>query len=184
MWTRASGTDLSEVTQVPDGLLLALSSAVVGDTDQYTCTVADVSGNNISQSIGIAVLSKKLHESKPQPPCTYCLQQSPTKYVAMIMLYGVPPSLPLSPHTVPPSFTTVPSSVSGAIDESLKEELLCAAEGVPPPSITWLRPDLTPFPGAPVFDPLTREDAGTYTCLAANSAGEIQTQFTITVEGL
>lgn len=58
-WVRASGTVLTEVTQFPDGLLLALSSAGSEDTDLYTCTVVDVNGNNRSGSIGITVLSKR-----------------------------------------------------------------------------------------------------------------------------
>ena len=67
--------------------------------------------------------------------------------------------------------------------------LTCDAEGDPTPTISWLRPDLTPLPvdpatNAPQFGVLTRADEGTYTCLAANSAGEIRSQFTLTVQGI
>lgn len=70
----------------------------------------------------------------------------------------------------------------------LESTLSCSAVGDPPPVITWLRPDLSPLPvdaltNSPRFLSLRRDDEGTYTCLAANSAGEIRTQFTITVQG-
>ena len=64
----------------------------------------------------------------------------------------------------------------------------CSAEGDPTPTLSWLRPDLTPLPvdsdtNAPLFGVLTRGDGGTYTCLAVNSAGEARAEFTLTVDG-
>ncbi len=90
--------------------------------------------------------------------------------------------------SVPPTFSSQPTDVMGVLGSRLTATLTCSAEGDPTPTISWLRPDLTPLPidpdtNAPQFEELTREDEGTYTCLAVNSAGEIRTQFVLTVEG-
>ena len=57
-WTRPNGDNLTSVTQLPHGLLLALSSVTADNTDTYTCSVTDVNGNTMSQDIEIQVLSK------------------------------------------------------------------------------------------------------------------------------
>lgn len=74
------------------------------------------------------------------------------------------------------------------VGQSLQETLVCTADATPPATITWLRPDLTLIPvdpstNAPQLVSLSRSDEGTYTCLASNSAGEVSTEFFITVHG-
>ncbi|XP_069039515.1 hemicentin-1 isoform X2 [Lepisosteus oculatus] len=71
-----------------------------------------------------------------------------------------------------------PEEVSVAVHSPL--ELECAAEGVPPPTLSWLR-DGRPLLGAAVtqrqgqllrIGRIQVEDAGLYTCLASSPAGE------------
>lgn len=88
-------------------------------------------------------------------------------------------------------FLREPDDITGTIDEPLSAELVCTANGQPPPVISWLDPNFLPISIDPVTQSplitgrgnLMRGHSGIYTCLATNSAGEIRSQFSITVEG-
>ncbi|KAE8292435.1 Hemicentin-1 [Larimichthys crocea] len=92
----------------------------------------------------------------------------------------------------------VPPVLDGSLRESLNYTLgshvalLCEASGVPVPSITWLK-DGTPIESSLQWQwsvrgnrlelgPLTLSHAGTYTCVAKNSEGRTQKDYTLTVQ--
>uniref|UniRef100_A0A8C4IV11 Hemicentin-2 n=1 Tax=Dicentrarchus labrax TaxID=13489 RepID=A0A8C4IV11_DICLA len=92
----------------------------------------------------------------------------------------------------------VPPVLDGPLHESLNYTLgshvalLCEASGVPVPSITWLK-DGTPIESSLQWQwsvrgnrlelgPLTLSHAGTYTCVAKNSEGRTQKDYTLTVQ--
>ncbi|KAF7658577.1 hypothetical protein LDENG_00010770 [Lucifuga dentata] len=92
----------------------------------------------------------------------------------------------------------VPPVLDGPLRVSLNHTLgshvalLCEASGVPVPSITWLK-DGTPIESSLQWQwsvrgnrlelgPLTLSHAGTYTCVAKNSEGETQKDYTLTVQ--
>ena len=91
-------------------------------------------------------------------------------------------------HVAPPVFVNEPADVTGTVGQGLQQPLVCTAEADPPPTITWLDPNLMPLPvdpitDAPRFFSLERSDQGTYTCVAANSVGEVRSEFILTVQG-
>ncbi|KAG7241454.1 hypothetical protein INR49_025655 [Caranx melampygus] len=92
----------------------------------------------------------------------------------------------------------VPPDLAGPPRESLNHtlgsrvSLLCEATGVPVPSITWLK-DGTPIESSLQWQwsvrgnrlelgPLTLSHAGTYTCVAKNSEGQTQKDYSLTVQ--
>lgn len=91
-------------------------------------------------------------------------------------------------YIAPPVFAVEPADVTGTVGQALQQTLACTAEADPPATITWLGPNLMPLPvdsltNSPQFPSLERSDTGTYTCVAANSVGEIRSEFTLTVQG-
>jgi len=95
------------------------------------------------------------------------------------------------PYPGAPTFTTEPTDVVGQVGMVFSDKLECVASGTPPPTLTWLDPTLTEIPldsstQLPLIaggGRLTLSDGGVYTCVAANSRGEIRSQFTLTVQG-
>ncbi|XP_058491292.1 hemicentin-1 [Solea solea] len=92
----------------------------------------------------------------------------------------------------------VPPVLAGPVQESLNYTLgshvalLCDATGIPVPSITWLK-DGTPIESSLQWQwsvrgnrlelgPLALSHAGTYTCVAKNSEGQKQKDYTLTVQ--
>ncbi|XP_074526683.1 hemicentin-1 [Halichoeres trimaculatus] len=92
----------------------------------------------------------------------------------------------------------VPPVLDGPLRESLNftlgshVALLCEASGVPVPSITWLK-DGTPIESSLQWQwsvrgnrlelgPLTLSHAGIYTCVAKNSEGQTQRDYSLTVQ--
>ncbi|KAM9743449.1 hemicentin-1 [Menidia menidia] len=92
----------------------------------------------------------------------------------------------------------VPPVLDGPLWESINYTLgshvalLCEATGVPVPSITWLK-DGTPIESSLQWQwsvrgnrlelgPLSLSHAGKYTCVAKNSEGQIQKEYTLTVQ--
>ncbi|XP_028312888.1 hemicentin-1 [Gouania willdenowi] len=92
----------------------------------------------------------------------------------------------------------VPPVFDGPLEENLNYTLgshvalLCEATGVPVPSITWLK-DGTPIESSLHWQwairgnrlelgPLSLSHAGTYTCVAKNSEGRTQKNYTLTVQ--
>ncbi|CAJ1068041.1 hemicentin-1 [Xyrichtys novacula] len=92
----------------------------------------------------------------------------------------------------------VPPVLDGPLRESLNYTLgshvalLCEASGVPVPSITWLK-DGTPIESSLQWQwsvrgnrlelgPLTLSHAGIYTCVAKNSEGQTQRDYSLTVQ--
>uniref|UniRef100_A0A7E4UTJ4 Hemicentin-1 n=1 Tax=Panagrellus redivivus TaxID=6233 RepID=A0A7E4UTJ4_PANRE len=75
--------------------------------------------------------------------------------------------------------------------EGEKAKLDCKADGNPPPTVTWLRggrkiTDMTNFLLSPLGESLMilktkTTDAGSYSCVAKNSAGESEVSFGVTV---
>uniref|UniRef100_A0A3Q0T017 Ig-like domain-containing protein n=1 Tax=Amphilophus citrinellus TaxID=61819 RepID=A0A3Q0T017_AMPCI len=94
------------------------------------------------------------------------------------------------------SISSVPPQIEGdstAITLGSHVALLCEATGVPVPSITWLK-DGTPIESSLQWQwsvrgnrlelgPLSLSHAGTYTCVAKNSEGQAQKEYTVTVQG-
>uniref|UniRef100_A0A8C4YSS1 Hemicentin-2 n=1 Tax=Gopherus evgoodei TaxID=1825980 RepID=A0A8C4YSS1_9SAUR len=76
-----------------------------------------------------------------------------------------------------------PTEVAAAIGAPL--ELLCTAAGVPAPSVTWEKDGRLLFsPELPLPSGLSQaDDAGLYTCLAANPAGEDGKSFWVRTQG-
>ena len=88
-------------------------------------------------------------------------------------------------HTVPPVFSVEPNDIS-VMESQFFTPPRCTANGDPVPTITWLRPSGINIPvqgGVPQFGALTRDDSGTYVCVASNSAGDVRSEFEITVQG-
>ncbi|KAM4020614.1 hemicentin-2 [Anomaloglossus baeobatrachus] len=93
---------------------------------------------------------------------------------------------------VPPEIANVPSepqNVSVALHGPFT--LICEANGIPPPSITWYRNNI---PLTPQANPhlqsggrvlhvshAQREDGGVYACVVSNAAGEARRKFTIDI---
>ena len=73
---------------------------------------------------------------------------------------------------VPPSFSEL--ATNSVAVEGTAHTLTCSARGDPPPAVTWLRNDIIVSAMASLLlDPVTRGDAGTYTCVASNSVGSV-----------
>ncbi|XP_023814399.1 hemicentin-1 [Oryzias latipes] len=92
----------------------------------------------------------------------------------------------------------IPPVLDGPLRESINSTLgshvalLCEATGVPVPSITWLK-DGSPIESSLQWQwsvrgnrlelgPLSLSHAGTYTCVAKNSEGQTQKDYTLTVQ--
>lgn len=76
--------------------------------------------------------------------------------------------------SVPAFITTPPEDAAVAAGSSAA--FTCAAEGIPPPTITWFRGDVKVEEG-PVLtlQDVGGADGGTYTCRASNDVGEAAT---------
>ncbi|XP_039445727.1 protein sidekick isoform X4 [Culex pipiens pallens] len=93
------------------------------------------------------------------------------------LLGGIPSVFAAEPQMQAPRFTTQPSSSGSMVNEGRTKILQCHALGYPQPMYRWLKN------GVPVGDfdtsqylkiqSTTREDAGSYQCLAKNDAGTI-----------
>ncbi|KAL1399712.1 hypothetical protein pipiens_002183 [Culex pipiens pipiens] len=98
-------------------------------------------------------------------------------FAAIVALLGGTPSVFAEPQMQAPRFTTQPSSSGSMVNEGRTKILQCHALGYPQPMYRWLKN------GVPVGDfdtsqylkiqSTTREDAGSYQCLAKNDAGTI-----------
>lgn len=88
---------------------------------------------------------------------------------------------------VPPTFTNLPRNKEVLVNSRFV--LKCAAEGIPVPSITWLRNRMIlPVPPSVngrsnlIVKNAGREDGGQYTCIAKNPAGERESHSTVVVK--
>ncbi|KAL7824318.1 hypothetical protein SRHO_G00346280 [Serrasalmus rhombeus] len=83
----------------------------------------------------------------------------------------------------------VPPAVVGPLHETLahtlgsRVRLVCDVTGVPTPAVSWLKDGTAIGVGVGVLDfgPLELSHAGTYTCVARNSEGQSEKNFSLTV---
>ncbi|KAM8746417.1 hemicentin-1 isoform 1-T1 [Acanthopagrus schlegelii] len=156
---QADGFPLPSVTWHKDGQSLiesvrqrVLSSGSLqiafiqpSDTGRYTCTAANAAG---------------------------------TVNLEMSLTVQIPPSIRSGEHEV-------------AVVENSQAQLVCVAEGVPQPSLTWERDGIpltestgeyTILPsGELVVDIAQPDDAGSYTCIATNAVGQDSWTVTLSV---
>ena len=88
-----------------------------------------------------------------------------------------------SVFAVPPQLTM--PSVQKSYNEDSLVNLSCTASGTPDPVVTWMVNDIVKSSGNKtaflVFNNISRQDAGQYTCKANNQAGEDEHHVTIEV---
>ena len=96
----------------------------------------------------------------------------------------VPPDIYYSPHSQALAWTFFEDGVDGA-------EFLCEASGYPIPTIYWTKDNhrlvgdrfTVNSRGHLIIKPLTFDDAGDYTCIAANSAGVARKTASLLIQG-
>uniref|UniRef100_A0A8B9H3J1 Hemicentin 1 n=1 Tax=Astyanax mexicanus TaxID=7994 RepID=A0A8B9H3J1_ASTMX len=82
---------------------------------------------------------------------------------------------------VPPSIvgSELPGEVSVLLNDSI--QLVCRAEGTPPPTIQWLKDGQVPDGSTLTVTAAHTSDGGKYTCVATNKAGEEDKVFNLNV---
>lgn len=112
----------------------------------------------------------------------------------MFCIRKIPILILLHFHSELPSFVKTPMDLT--VRTRAMAKLECAAEGHPPPQISWQKDGGTDFPAArerrmhvmPEDDVffivnVKTEDMGIYSCMAQNVAGSISANVTLTVLG-
>jgi len=86
-------------------------------------------------------------------------------------------------------YTAFPSNTTVVQGENV--QLSCRASGVPTPTTTWYRKDGGPMPFQYNVDKgdlhilnISKEEEGTFVCLATNVLGSKTTEATVTVNGV
>lgn len=91
--------------------------------------------------------------------------------------------------SVPPSIRAGPRIIKVQVGHPI--ELPCVAQGVPEPSITWLKDGAALLDGSDhrisdgslILNQVGLIDEGTYTCVASNIAGQDETNIQLQVQG-
>ena len=81
--------------------------------------------------------------------------------------------------------------MSMVVNETATASFQCEVEGNPEPKVMWLKQNsslladkrVVPSGGGLMITDVTSQDEGTYTCVARNILGEINSSSTLTVQG-